>query len=158
MIVNGANNTYKTARVIGDGYNLMYAVWCTNEHELYEMDVGALRVAFLVVAPQADQSQSDPYQMINLYENGGMIYDWDVERLTHRLDTLLLTLKQCSGRVCSRPWEIIHPAGDVSTLQDAMRSDFDDFYGSQPRVSFSRCAPGYLTEFEGALGPKIFES
>jgi N-acetylglucosamine-6-sulfatase len=32
-------NTYKHVRVIGDGYDLAYAVWCTNEHELYDMTV-----------------------------------------------------------------------------------------------------------------------
>jgi hypothetical protein len=39
MIVQGVNNTYKTVRVMGEGYNLMYTVWCTNEHELYDMNV-----------------------------------------------------------------------------------------------------------------------
>lgn len=29
------NNTYKSARVIGDDYSLFYTVWCDNEHELY---------------------------------------------------------------------------------------------------------------------------
>lgn len=33
------NNTYKSVRLIGDGYNLYYSVWCTNEHELYDMTV-----------------------------------------------------------------------------------------------------------------------
>jgi N-acetylglucosamine-6-sulfatase len=33
------NNTYKHVRVIGDDYDLAYAVWCTNEHELYDMTV-----------------------------------------------------------------------------------------------------------------------
>ena len=33
------NNTYKAMRVIGDSYNLLYSVWCTNEHELYDMTV-----------------------------------------------------------------------------------------------------------------------
>jgi N-acetylglucosamine-6-sulfatase len=33
------NNTYKHVRVIGDDYDLAYAVWCTNEHELYDMAV-----------------------------------------------------------------------------------------------------------------------
>ena len=32
-------NTYKTVRVIGEGYDLSYTVWCTNEHELYDMTV-----------------------------------------------------------------------------------------------------------------------
>ena len=33
------NNTYKSLRVIGDGYDLYYSVWCNNEHELYDMSV-----------------------------------------------------------------------------------------------------------------------
>jgi N-acetylglucosamine-6-sulfatase len=33
------DNTYKTVRVIGEKYNLAYTVWCTNEHELYDMTV-----------------------------------------------------------------------------------------------------------------------
>ena len=33
------NNTYKSARILGDGYNLYYAVWCSNEHELYDLSV-----------------------------------------------------------------------------------------------------------------------
>jgi arylsulfatase A-like enzyme len=35
-------NTYKASRVIGNGYNLQYTVWCTNEHELYDLDVSHL--------------------------------------------------------------------------------------------------------------------
>jgi len=35
----GSNNTYKALRIIGDGYNLYYSVWCTNEHELYDLTV-----------------------------------------------------------------------------------------------------------------------
>jgi N-acetylglucosamine-6-sulfatase len=35
----GANNTYKALRIIGKNYNLYYAVWCTNEHELYDLTV-----------------------------------------------------------------------------------------------------------------------
>ena len=38
---SGFNNTYKSLRVIGNGYDLYYAVWCTNEHELYDMTVSA---------------------------------------------------------------------------------------------------------------------
>jgi arylsulfatase A-like enzyme len=33
------NNTYKALRLIGKGYNLYYAVWCNNEHEVYDLDV-----------------------------------------------------------------------------------------------------------------------
>ena len=32
-------NSYKAARIVSDEYNLYYAVWCTNEHELYDLSV-----------------------------------------------------------------------------------------------------------------------
>lgn len=34
-----ANNTYKALRIIGKAYNFYYSVWCTNEHELYDLKV-----------------------------------------------------------------------------------------------------------------------
>lgn len=43
----GSNNTYKALRVIGQTYNLSYSVWCTNEHELYDLT-------------------TDPYQITNI--------------------------------------------------------------------------------------------
>lgn len=33
------NHTYKTLRIIGEGYNLRYTVWCKGEHELYDLEV-----------------------------------------------------------------------------------------------------------------------
>ncbi|KAK4452162.1 alkaline-phosphatase-like protein [Podospora aff. communis PSN243] len=33
------NNTYKALRIVGDGYNFYYSVWCNNEHELYDLKV-----------------------------------------------------------------------------------------------------------------------
>lgn len=38
---NFFNHTYKSVRIIGAEYNLYYSVWCTNEKELYDMNVGA---------------------------------------------------------------------------------------------------------------------
>lgn len=32
-------NSYKAARIVSDEYNIYYAVWCTNEHELYDVSV-----------------------------------------------------------------------------------------------------------------------
>ncbi|KAM0714000.1 hypothetical protein Q7P37_010964 [Cladosporium fusiforme] len=135
--VQGANNTYKTIRVIGDGYNLMYTVWCTNEHELYEMN-------------------SDPYQMYNLYDSNARINGWNPECLRQRLDTLLLVLKRCSGKVCTRPWASLHPTGDVTSLRDAIDSRFDAFYKGQPQVAFTACALGQLLEVEGSLQANVF--
>jgi hypothetical protein len=39
------NNTYKTVRVVGEEYDLAYTVWCTNEHELYDMTVCSLSLS-----------------------------------------------------------------------------------------------------------------
>ena len=33
------NNTYKALRVISADFNLYYSVWCSNEHELYDLTV-----------------------------------------------------------------------------------------------------------------------
>lgn len=35
------NNTYKAIRILSKEYNLYYSVWCTNEHELYDLNVSA---------------------------------------------------------------------------------------------------------------------
>ena len=71
----------------------------------------------------------------------------------------MLTLKHCKGRACSRPWEKLHPQGDVKSLSDAMRDEFDDFYyNQQPAVSISSCALGQLLDQEGALEPGLFGS
>jgi hypothetical protein len=103
-----------------------------------------------------NEKQTDPYQLYNLYDKqDAQTYGWEPRRLQQRLDTLLLTLKRCSGTVCTRPWEYLHPQGNVENLRDAMDSRFDSFYEAQPGVSFSGCALGQLLEFEGPLGPNI---
>lgn len=43
------NNTYKAIRILGPGYNLYYSIWCTNEHELYDMDVRLLNFPGTIV-------------------------------------------------------------------------------------------------------------
>ncbi|KAH8883341.1 arylsulfatase precursor [Thozetella sp. PMI_491] len=135
--VKGANNTYKTVRIVGKEYNLMYTVWCTNEHELYDMTV-------------------DPYQMNNLYDSLATIAGWEIKKLTHRIDALLMTLKSCSGKVCTRPWDTLHPVGNVKNIKDAMASKYDQFYTSQPKVSFTACSAGNILAYEGVLYPGIF--
>lgn len=39
------NNTYKAVRLYGNGWNLYYSVWCTNEHELYVSHLSQLTAA-----------------------------------------------------------------------------------------------------------------
>lgn len=131
-------NTYKTLRVVGEAYELMYAVWCTNEHQLYDM-------------------RRDPHQLHNLYGRKHTLHGWHIAALSARLDTLLLLLKDCSGQMCRRPWQAIFPQGQVRTLRDAMDDKYDDFFQSQQKVAFQRCTLGYLPEFEGGTaGPLVY--
>ncbi|KAI8629350.1 arylsulfatase precursor [Xylariaceae sp. FL1651] len=133
------NNTYKSLRIMSNDYDIAYTIWCTNEHELYDM-------------------RTDPGQMSNLYGTQGQLFGWDVGKVTNRIDALLLTLKACKGVVCQRPWATLHPQGNVNSLSDAMSPAFDEFYDEeQLKVSFTACALGYLAEFEGPLQPIAFE-
>jgi Sulfatase len=133
------NNTYKAIRVIGQGYNLYYSVWCHNERELYDL-------------------QRDPHQLENLLgerslpaeEAQSLLLGLPIEKIASRLDSLLFVLKSCKGERCVRPWEALHPSGDVSTLKQALSGRFDDFYErEQPRVAYSRCELGYILDAEG---------
>ena len=136
----GANNTYKSVRVISDDYDISYTVWCSNFHELYDMT-------------------ADPYQMSNLLSPASNneqteVFGYNIDRLVSRVDALLLTLKACEGEVCVRPWETLHPAGNVKNLKDAMNPKYDEFYiEKQKKVTFTGCARGYLPYLEGAMEP-----
>lgn len=133
-------NTYKTLRIVAEDYDFMYAVWCTNEHTLYDM-------------------KADPHQLNNLYGTNGDAGGFPIPELTDRLDTLLLTLKNCKGATCRKPWSFVFPRSSkqqVNSLSDAMNADYDDFFYNQPRVSFSECAAGYLLEYEGPYSPEQF--
>ncbi|AEO60121.1 hypothetical protein MYCTH_2095444 [Thermothelomyces thermophilus ATCC 42464] len=129
------NNTYKALRVIGDEYNLYYAVWCNNEHELYDLT-------------------TDPYQLNNLLRDSAKppatLLGVPFEKVVARLDSLLFVLKSCKGQTCVRPWHALHPAGNVQNLHDALNPRFDVFYEQQQKkVSFTRCEMGYLLDAEG---------
>lgn len=100
---------------------------------------------------------NDPYQLTNLIGNNGKTNSgFDIAQVTARLDALLLTLKSCKGKGCREPWSELFPEGDVVTLQDAMAPKYDDFFASQPNVTFSQCAKGYITDYEGALSGHPF--
>lgn len=74
----------------------------------------------------------------------------ELYRLIPRLDALLMVTKSCKGSTCVDPWGVLHPAGNVATLEDALDRDYDTFYsyvGS--RVSFDKCELGYIVESEG---------
>ncbi|KAF2260108.1 putative arylsulfatase [Lojkania enalia] len=134
------NNTYKALRLIGDRYSFYYSIWCTNEHELYDMT-------------------EDPYQMNNLVSKltdaslmpklAGTLLDRPLSQVVPRLDALLLVLKSCKERNCRDPWWALHRQGNVHSLVDALNPLYDEFYDRQAKVRFSKCTQGYLVEFEG---------
>ncbi|RMJ21834.1 Arylsulfatase, partial [Aspergillus sp. HF37] len=116
-------NTYKSIRILGEGYNLYYSVWCSNEHELYDL-------------------ANDPYEIHNLYhgqsqnETDPQLFGRDLSTLVPRLDALLMVLKSCKGNTCIKPWGILHPDGSVQSLTDSMDERYDKFYEDQPKVSY----------------------
>ena len=123
-------------------YDISYTVWCSNEHELYDM-------------------KADPYQMNNLYSEidstDTYVFGYRIDKLVSRVDALMLTVKACSGQVCTKPWQTLHPKGNVRNLKDAMAARYDKFYmKQQKKVTFSECAMGYLPWVEGALEPIPF--
>ncbi|KAF7550645.1 hypothetical protein G7Z17_g5585 [Cylindrodendrum hubeiense] len=128
------NNTYKAIRVIGEEYNLYYAVWCTNETEFYDLN-------------------PDYGHLASQYAIAGRSFD----NIVPRLDALMMVLKSCKGQECVRPWGTLHPAGDVVSLIDSLDSRYDVFYQVQPKVSFSKCELGYIRESEGPQDVVQFE-
>ncbi|PVH67886.1 Arylsulphatase [Cadophora sp. DSE1049] len=133
------NNTYKAIRVVGKTYSLQYAVWCTNEHELYDMTV-------------------DPYQMTNLAASEGNLMGYSVSQVMSRLDALTMVMKSCKGIQCTLPWLTLHPEGNVNTIADAMSQKYDSFYANQSKVSFTSCEPGYIIPAEGPQTPHYYKT
>lgn len=77
------------------------------------------------------------------------IADCSFAQLISRLDALLMVLKSCKAKSCQKPWSTLHPAGEVTSLKDALHPKFDGFYEQQSKVSFSSCAMGYIISEEG---------
>ncbi|SCV67034.1 BQ2448_5680 [Microbotryum intermedium] len=122
------NQTYRAIRIVeGDDIDLSYAVWCTGEHEIYDL-------------------LTDPDQIHNLAEVKSP--SLKLRNLRPRLDALLLVLKTCVGDVCKRPWKEIFPDGNVTSLKEALNADFDQYFHELPKVTYSRCELGYLRQLE----------
>ncbi|SCZ95918.1 BZ3500_MvSof-1268-A1-R1_Chr8-1g09882 [Microbotryum saponariae] len=122
------NQTYRAIRIVeGDSLDLSYAVWCTGEHEIYDL-------------------LTDPDQMHNFAEVESP--SLELQHLRFRLDALLLVLKTCVGEVCKRPWKEIFPQGNVGSLKEALDEKFDQYFRQLPKVAYSRCELGYLRELE----------
>ncbi|KAI7826154.1 alkaline-phosphatase-like protein [Gamsiella multidivaricata] len=134
-------NTYKSVRLIGQGYNLLYTVWCTGEKEYYDL-------------------VKDPFQVKNVYKE-------TKPSLLNRLDALLNVLRTCKGPTCRDPWSVIHAQKSeedtnkkdkdhhksVKSLKDALNKKYDQFYANLPKFSFKDCLQYYLTENEGTTPP-----
>ncbi|KUJ15587.1 arylsulfatase [Mollisia scopiformis] len=135
------HNTYKAIRIIGPGYNLYYSVWCNNEHELYNMDLDPDQLKNLLSRPQVAEVSN--------------VAGLPIRKVVARLDALLFVLKSCKGRTCREAWQILHPDGDVLTLEDALEPRFDHFYEvDQKRVKYNFCSNGYLVDAEGPMWEK----
>lgn len=60
------NHTYKALRLVGPSYNLLYTIWCNNEHELYDMTVSKVSSMDNI---DSQTLQTDPFQLVNLYHS-----------------------------------------------------------------------------------------
>lgn len=70
-----------------------------------------------------------------------------------------MVTKSCKAETCIDPWSVIHPAGNVKTLSDALAKEFDGFYASVAEtVRFERCELGYIVESEGPQKAAIFQA
>lgn len=128
-------NSYKSLRLTGKTYDIMYAVHCFNHsHELYNM-------------------KKDPIQMVNLHPkapapkgkknafNRGQkkLSGMAIKKLLPRLDALLMVLKSCKGSSCKSPWKELHPSGNVKNLRDAMAPGYDSDYHNMRKVRYNKC-------------------
>ncbi|KAL3449925.1 alkaline-phosphatase-like protein [Aspergillus insuetus] len=136
------NNTYKAIRIVGSGYNLYYSIWCNNEHELYDMEVDPDQLHNLLLpAPLPAPANSE-----------ARVAGLPISKVIARLDSLLFVLKSCKGQTCRKPWQTLHPDGDVQTLKDALAAEFNHFYEvEQRRVEYNFCSNGYLVDAEGPM-------
>lgn len=137
--VNGyRNNTYKGLRLISATVNLYYAVWCTNEKELYDSNQDPGQVRNLL-----DEKQTMHADRFSIQGRG-------LAPVVNRLNALMMVLKSCQGDSCREPWSLLHPDDpNVDSLASALDARFDEFYEVQPRVRFDNCELGYIRESEG---------
>ncbi|KAL4878815.1 alkaline-phosphatase-like protein [Aspergillus karnatakaensis] len=137
------NNTYKAIRIVSPEYNLYYSIWCTNEHELYDMNNDPEQLHNLLSSPLPEP---EPQSTISILSS-----TYPLSKILSRLDALLFVTKSCKGKTCREPWRALHPGGEVDTLSDALDPRFDEFYEEQTKVEYSFCSNGYLVEAEGAM-------
>jgi arylsulfatase A-like enzyme len=162
------NHTYKALRLISptNGYNLLYTVWCSGEHELYNLLADPYETENLyprtnhtgaTISLHPPPARHDPYRSDtlppahDLAHHDAVLSSVSLDRLLPRLDALLMVLKTCKARQCTHPWEVLHPHDTVRDLEQAMDARYDEFYAAQAKVAFDRCEKAYIPESEGAM-------
>ncbi|KAI8614661.1 alkaline-phosphatase-like protein [Chytriomyces sp. MP71] len=125
LIKDIKENVYRSVRIVADAYSYLYVVWCTGHRELYDHQV-------------------DPHQIHNIYSKVPVT-------LLHRLDALLLVLKDCVGEQCARPWADLHSSGTVQNLSEALDAQYDAFYATAGRLEIKECLSGFFKENEAVV-------
>ena len=101
--------------------------------------------------------QDDPEQTVNILSRSYTanlaashfsIASRHTTAILHRLDALIMAMKDCKGKACSRPWTELHPEGSVSSLEEALDAKYDKFYEDQPKMYFESCETAYIKEKE----------
>ncbi|KAI1260494.1 Arylsulphatase [Xylariaceae sp. FL1019] len=173
---HGEFNTYKSLRLSGEEYDFYYSVWCTNEHELYDMRTDPYQLTNLLSPSNSPSSQTNTSSSFtntpspNTTTNNATSplgitisstppLTLPISSISARLDALLFVLKSCSGVSCRFPWLSLHPEGDVSSLVDALDPKFDHFYEEEMvRVYFAYCANGLVPSAEGPVWRELEEA
>ncbi len=81
--------SYRSTGLFGfkeENHDLAYTLWCTGERELYDMKTDSVQMNNLL-------GGSPFYSQLN--SSSG-----EAERISSRLDSLLLSLKTCQGSIC----------------------------------------------------------
>lgn len=137
------NSTYRTLRIHDEADNSLtysYSVWCTGERELYDLTTDRYQVRNLL----AEHNEAGPFAQIDTLSP-------DLERVTNRVDGLMLVLKTCEGAPCGAPWATLFPKGEVKSLAEALDAKYDKYFTSLPKVKFDQCALGYQARREHPL-------
>ncbi len=115
-----------------------------------------------VLANEFLSIQRDPGQLHNYFTNASPEDTYSIagrtfSHILNRLDALMMVLKSCKARECTHPWEVLHPAGNVRSLIEALEETFDAFYEEQPKVAFNTCQLGHLKNEEGPQNVNAYE-
>ena len=121
----------------------------SGDHELYDMNSDPVQMQNQLAGTDLFESNSKGKGKKG--KAGGKSSTSSQSGLVDRLDALLMVTKSCAQETCREPWASLFPDGDVSTLSDALDSQYDEFFAGQPKISYSSCDQGYIISEEGPL-------